>query len=179
MGFFLCYSTGTLTSATNTGDSMDIVANGANDTTILRMVDSSFTGCDNNGIEVTGTCDWQWRRRSAHDRLGHCGDGTAVMTGASQTARDNIIISTGAAVVLTPVVLTRNFRLGIATDSGQSGEHRQSQACLRLDRSVVEDMLTTTPLNFPITLEDKLAMVSNSNEPRLARSTWSASSTSR
>jgi len=45
---------GTLTSATNTGDCLDIVANGANDTTILRMIDSSFTGCDNNGIEVTG-----------------------------------------------------------------------------------------------------------------------------
>jgi hypothetical protein len=45
---------GTLTGATNTGDCLDIVANGANDTTILRMTDSSFTGCDNNGIEVTG-----------------------------------------------------------------------------------------------------------------------------
>jgi len=45
---------GTLTGATNTGDCLDIVANGANDTTILRMTDSSFTTCDNNGIEVTG-----------------------------------------------------------------------------------------------------------------------------
>ena len=44
---------GTLTGATNTGDCLDIVANGANDTTIFNMVDSSFTGCDNNGIEVT------------------------------------------------------------------------------------------------------------------------------
>jgi hypothetical protein len=47
-------SFGTLTGATNTGDCLDIVANGANDTTIFRMIDSSFTGCDNNGIEVTG-----------------------------------------------------------------------------------------------------------------------------
>ena len=45
---------GTLISATNTGDCLDIVANGADDSTILRMIDSSFTGCDNNGIEVTG-----------------------------------------------------------------------------------------------------------------------------
>jgi hypothetical protein len=44
---------GTLTGATNTGDCLDIVANGANDTTIFTMIDSSFTGCDNNGIEVT------------------------------------------------------------------------------------------------------------------------------
>lgn len=44
---------GTLTGATNTGDCLDIVANGANDTTIFTMTDSSFTGCDNNGIEVT------------------------------------------------------------------------------------------------------------------------------
>jgi len=44
---------GTLTGATNTGDCLDIVANGANDVTIFNMVDSSFTGCDNNGIEIT------------------------------------------------------------------------------------------------------------------------------
>jgi hypothetical protein len=44
---------GTLTGATNTGDCLDIVANGANDTTIFQMINSSFTGCDNNGIEVT------------------------------------------------------------------------------------------------------------------------------
>lgn len=44
---------GTLTGATNTGDCLDIVANGANDITIFNMVDSSFTGCDNNGIEIT------------------------------------------------------------------------------------------------------------------------------
>jgi len=44
---------GTLTGATNTGDCLDIVANGANDTTIFTMTDSSFTGCDNNGIEIT------------------------------------------------------------------------------------------------------------------------------
>jgi hypothetical protein len=43
---------GTLTGATNTGDCLDIVSNGFNDTTIFQMIDSSFTGCDNNGIEV-------------------------------------------------------------------------------------------------------------------------------
>jgi hypothetical protein len=31
---------GTLTGATNTGDCLDTVANGANDTTIFRMIDS-------------------------------------------------------------------------------------------------------------------------------------------
>jgi hypothetical protein len=31
-----------------------ISADGANDTTVLLMTDSSFTGCDNNGIQVTG-----------------------------------------------------------------------------------------------------------------------------
>ena len=45
---------GTLTGATNTGDCLDIVSNGANDTTVFQMTDSSFTGCENNGIEVTG-----------------------------------------------------------------------------------------------------------------------------
>ncbi len=43
---------GTLTGATNTGDCLDIVSNGFNDTTTFQMIDSSFTGCDNNGIEV-------------------------------------------------------------------------------------------------------------------------------
>src|SRR5262249_32644062 len=44
---------GTLTGATNTGDCLDIVTNGANDRTIFQMIDSSFTACGNNGIEVT------------------------------------------------------------------------------------------------------------------------------
>ncbi len=43
---------GTLTGATNTGDCLDIVSNGFNDTTNFQMIDSSFTACDNNGIEV-------------------------------------------------------------------------------------------------------------------------------
>ena len=43
---------GTLTGATNTGDCLDIVSNGFNDTTTFQMIDSSFTACDNNGIEV-------------------------------------------------------------------------------------------------------------------------------
>ena len=43
---------GTLTGATNTGDCLDIVSNGVNDTTNFQMIDSSFTACDNNGIEV-------------------------------------------------------------------------------------------------------------------------------
>lgn len=38
----------------NTGECLGIGTAGANDTTILVMTDSSFTGCDNNGIEVTG-----------------------------------------------------------------------------------------------------------------------------
>jgi hypothetical protein len=37
----------------NTGECLGIGSVGANDTTILVMTDSSFTGCDNNGIEVT------------------------------------------------------------------------------------------------------------------------------
>ena len=43
---------GTLTGATNTGDCLDIVSNGFNDTTVFQMIDSSFTACANNGIEV-------------------------------------------------------------------------------------------------------------------------------
>jgi hypothetical protein len=38
----------------NLGECLAISADGANDTTILQMSDSSFTGCDNNGIQVTG-----------------------------------------------------------------------------------------------------------------------------
>jgi hypothetical protein len=37
----------------NTGECLGIGSVGANDTTVLVMTDSSFTGCDNNGIEVT------------------------------------------------------------------------------------------------------------------------------
>ena len=43
---------GTLTGATNTGDCLDIVSNGFKDITIFQMIDSSFTSCANNGIEV-------------------------------------------------------------------------------------------------------------------------------
>jgi len=38
----------------NLGECLAISADGANDTTVLLMTDSSFTGCDNNGIQVTG-----------------------------------------------------------------------------------------------------------------------------
>jgi len=38
----------------NLGECLAISADGANDTTVLQMTDSSFTGCDNNGIQVTG-----------------------------------------------------------------------------------------------------------------------------
>jgi hypothetical protein len=44
---------GTATSPDNTGECLGIGSVGANDTTVLEMIDSSFTGCDNNGIEVT------------------------------------------------------------------------------------------------------------------------------
>ena len=44
---------GTAASPDNTGECLGIGSVGANDTTILVMTDSSFTGCDNNGIEVT------------------------------------------------------------------------------------------------------------------------------
>jgi hypothetical protein len=38
----------------NLGECLAISADGANDTTVLQMTDSSFSGCDNNGIQVTG-----------------------------------------------------------------------------------------------------------------------------
>jgi hypothetical protein len=44
---------GGATSPDNTGECLGIGSVGANDTTVLEMTDSSFTGCDNNGIEVT------------------------------------------------------------------------------------------------------------------------------
>ena len=44
---------GTATTPDNTGECLGIGSVGANDTTVLEMTDSSFTGCDNNGIEVT------------------------------------------------------------------------------------------------------------------------------
>ena len=44
---------GAATSPDNTGECLGIGSVGANDTTILVMNDSAFTGCDNNGIEVT------------------------------------------------------------------------------------------------------------------------------
>jgi hypothetical protein len=44
---------GTASTPDNTGECLGIGSVGANDTTILVMTDSSFTGCDNNGIEVT------------------------------------------------------------------------------------------------------------------------------
>jgi len=44
---------GAATVPDNTGECLGIGSVGANDTTILQMIDSSFTGCDNNGIEVT------------------------------------------------------------------------------------------------------------------------------
>jgi hypothetical protein len=44
---------GTATTPDNTGECLGIGSVGANDTTILQMTNSSFTGCDNNGIEVT------------------------------------------------------------------------------------------------------------------------------
>ncbi len=44
---------GDATTPDNTGECLGIGSVGANDTTVLEMIDSSFTGCDNNGIEVT------------------------------------------------------------------------------------------------------------------------------
>jgi hypothetical protein len=44
---------GTAVLAGNLGECLAIGTDGAGDTTILRMRDSSFTGCDNNGIQVT------------------------------------------------------------------------------------------------------------------------------
>ena len=44
---------GKATLAGNLGECLAIGTDGAGDTTILRMRDSSFTGCDNNGIQVT------------------------------------------------------------------------------------------------------------------------------
>jgi len=44
---------GTATTPDNTGECLGIGSVGANDVTILQMVDSQFSGCDNNGIEVT------------------------------------------------------------------------------------------------------------------------------
>jgi hypothetical protein len=44
---------GSASTPDNTGECLGIGSVGANDTTILVMTDSSFTGCDNNGIEVT------------------------------------------------------------------------------------------------------------------------------
>jgi hypothetical protein len=44
---------GTASTPDNTGECLGIGSVGANDTTILVMTDSSFIGCDNNGIEVT------------------------------------------------------------------------------------------------------------------------------
>ena len=44
---------GSATVPDNTGECLGIGSVGANDTTILQMIDSLFTGCDNNGIEVT------------------------------------------------------------------------------------------------------------------------------
>ncbi len=44
---------GTATVPDNTGECLGIGSVGANDVTILRMTNSQFTGCDNNGIEVT------------------------------------------------------------------------------------------------------------------------------
>ena len=44
---------GKATTPDNTGECLGIGSVGANDTTILEMIDSEFTGCDNNGIEVT------------------------------------------------------------------------------------------------------------------------------
>jgi hypothetical protein len=38
----------------NLGECLAISADGANDTTVLQMTDSSFSGCDNDGIQVTG-----------------------------------------------------------------------------------------------------------------------------
>jgi hypothetical protein len=38
----------------NLGECLAISADGANDTTVLPMTDSSFTGCDNNGNQETG-----------------------------------------------------------------------------------------------------------------------------
>lgn len=37
----------------NTGECLGIASVGANDVTILQMVDSEFVGCGNNGIEIT------------------------------------------------------------------------------------------------------------------------------
>ena len=44
---------GSATITGNLGECLAISADGANDTTVLQMTDSSFTGCDNNGIQVT------------------------------------------------------------------------------------------------------------------------------
>ena len=44
---------GMASSPDNTGKCSGIGSVGSNDTTILQMTDSSFIGCDNNGIEVT------------------------------------------------------------------------------------------------------------------------------
>ena len=44
---------GTAASPDNTGECLGIGSVGSNDTTILVMNDSTFTGCGNNGIEVT------------------------------------------------------------------------------------------------------------------------------
>jgi hypothetical protein len=44
---------GSAASPDNTGECLGIGSVGSNDTTILVMTDSSFTGCGNNGIEVT------------------------------------------------------------------------------------------------------------------------------
>jgi hypothetical protein len=44
---------GSATITGNLGECLAVSADGANDTTVLQMVDSSFTGCDNNGIQVT------------------------------------------------------------------------------------------------------------------------------
>jgi hypothetical protein len=44
---------GTARSPDNTGECLGIGSVGANDVTILQMNNSSFTGCGNNGIEVT------------------------------------------------------------------------------------------------------------------------------
>jgi hypothetical protein len=45
---------GSNTNPANNGDCLAVVSDGANENTILQITDSSFTGCDNDGIEVTG-----------------------------------------------------------------------------------------------------------------------------
>ena len=44
---------GTQGTADNTGECLAVASVGANDTTVVKMRDSQFSGCGNNGIEIT------------------------------------------------------------------------------------------------------------------------------